>query len=139
MPTSASLTTLKPLTLWITRNSGKFLERNTRPLTCLLKNLYAGQEATVRTGHGTIDWFKIGKGKTNKQIGKGICQGCILSPCFFITYVQSISCEMPGWMNHKLKSRFLGKIPTNSDNRYHSKGRKRRGTKESLGEGERGE
>ena len=107
--------------------------------TCLLRNLYAGQEAAVRTGHGTIDWFKIGKGKTNKQIGKGICQGCILSPCFFITYVQSISCEMPGWMNHKLKSRFLGKIPTNSDNRYHSKGRKRRGTKESLGEGERGE
>ena len=41
-------------------------------LTCLLKNLYAGQEATVRTGHGTTDWF---------QIGKGVCQGCILSPC----------------------------------------------------------
>ena len=43
-------------------------------LTCLLRNLYAGQEATVRTGHGTTDWF---------QIGKGICQGCILSPCLF--------------------------------------------------------
>ena len=43
-------------------------------LTCLLRNLYAGQEATVRTGHGTIDWF---------QIGKGVCQGCILSPCLF--------------------------------------------------------
>ena len=43
-------------------------------LTCLLKNLYAGQEATVRTGHGTINWF---------QIGKGVCQGCILSPCLF--------------------------------------------------------
>ena len=43
-------------------------------LTCLLKNLYAGQEATVRTGHGTTDWF---------QIGKGVCQGCILSPCLF--------------------------------------------------------
>ena len=43
-------------------------------LTCLLRNLYAGQEATVRTGHGTTDWF---------QIGKGVCQGCILSPCLF--------------------------------------------------------
>ena len=43
-------------------------------LTCLLRNLYAGQEATVRTGHGTTDWF---------QIGKGECQGCILSPCLF--------------------------------------------------------
>ena len=43
-------------------------------LTCLLRNLYAGQEATVRIGHGTTDWF---------QIGKGVCQGCILSPCFF--------------------------------------------------------
>ena len=47
---------------------------NTRPLTCLLRNLYAGQEATVRTGHGTRDWF---------QIGKGVRQGCILSPCLF--------------------------------------------------------
>ena len=43
-------------------------------LTCLLRNLYAGQKATVRTGHGTMDWF---------QIGKGVCQGCILSPCLF--------------------------------------------------------
>ena len=43
-------------------------------LTCLLRNLYAGQEVTVRTGHGTTDWF---------QIGKGVCQGCILSPCLF--------------------------------------------------------
>ena len=50
-------------------------------LTCLLRNLYAGQEATVRTGHGTIDWF---------QIGKGVLQGCILSPAY-LTYVQSTS------------------------------------------------
>ena len=50
-------------------------------LTCLLRNLYAGQEATVRTGHGTMDWF---------QIGKGICQGCILSPCFFNLYAEYI-------------------------------------------------
>ena len=50
-------------------------------LTCLLTNLYAGQEATVRTGHGTTDWF---------QIGKGVCQGCILSPCLFNLYAESI-------------------------------------------------
>ena len=50
-------------------------------LTCLLGNLYAGPEATVRTGHGTTDWF---------QIGKGVCQGCILSPCFFNLYAEYI-------------------------------------------------
>ena len=50
-------------------------------LTCLLRNLYAGQEATVRTGHGTTHWF---------QIGKGVCQGCILSPCLFNFYVEYI-------------------------------------------------
>ena len=47
-------------------------------LTCLLRNLYAGQKATVRTGHGTMDWL---------QIGKGVCQGCILSPCLFNLYI----------------------------------------------------
>ena len=50
-------------------------------LTCLLRNLYAGQEATVRTGHGTTNWFKI---------GKGVCQGCILSPCLFSLYAKYI-------------------------------------------------
>ena len=50
-------------------------------LTCLLRNRYAGQEATVRTGHGTTDWF---------QIGKGVCQGCILSPCLFNFYEEHI-------------------------------------------------
>ena len=50
-------------------------------LTCLLRNLYASQEATVRTGHGTMDWF---------QIGKGVCQGCILSPCLFNVYAEYI-------------------------------------------------
>ena len=50
-------------------------------LTCLLRNLYAGQEATVRTGHGTMDWF---------QIGKGVQQGCILSPCLFNLYAEYI-------------------------------------------------
>ena len=52
-----------------------------RPLTCPLRNLYAGQEATVRTGHGTTDWF---------QIGKGVCQGCILSPCLFNFHAEYI-------------------------------------------------
>ena len=51
-------------------------------LTCLLRNLYAGQEATVTTGHGTTDWF---------QIGKGVCQGCILSPCLFNLYAEYIT------------------------------------------------
>ena len=50
-------------------------------LTCLLRNLYAGQEAKVRTGHGTTDWF---------QIGKGVCQGCILSPCLFNLYIECV-------------------------------------------------
>ena len=50
-------------------------------LTCLLSNLYVGQEATVRTGHGTTDWF---------QIWKGVCQGCILSPCLFNLYAEYI-------------------------------------------------
>ena len=50
-------------------------------LTCLLRNLYTGQETTVRTGHGTTDWF---------QIEKGVCQGCILSPCLFHLYAEYI-------------------------------------------------
>ena len=62
-------------------------------LTCLLRNLYAGQEATVRTGHGTTDWF---------QIGKGVCQSCILSPSDLM-YIQSTSWETLGWMKPKLE------------------------------------
>ena len=58
-------------------------ERDGKPdhLACLLRNLYAGQEATVKTGHGTTDWF---------QIGKGVCQGCVLSPCLFNLYAEYI-------------------------------------------------
>ena len=60
-------------------------------LTCLLRNLYAGQEATVRTGHGTTDWFQVGHGTTDWfQIGKGVRQGCILSSCFFNLYAEYI-------------------------------------------------
>src|SRR5574341_1360102 len=79
---SALLTMPKPLTvdhnkLW------KILQEMGTPdhLTCLLRNLYAGQEATVRTGHGTKDWF---------QIGKGVHQGCILSPCLLNLYAEYI-------------------------------------------------
>ena len=74
-------------------------------LICLLKNLYAGQEPKVRTGHETTDWF---------QIRKGVCQGCILSPAY-LTYMQSTSCKMPGWMKHKLELRFPGEISITSD------------------------
>ena len=79
----ASLTLPKPLTVWITINFGKILKEMEIPdhLTCLLRNLYAGQEATVRTGHGTTDWF---------QIGKEVHQGYILSPCLFNLYAQYI-------------------------------------------------
>ena len=80
--TSVLLTRPKPLTLWITTN-WKILKEMGIPdhLTCLLRNLYAGQEATVRTGHGTTDWF---------QIGKGVCQVCILSLCLFNLYAEYI-------------------------------------------------
>ena len=75
---SALLTMPKPLTVWITIN-WKILKEMGIPdhLICLLRNLYAGQEATVRTEHGTTDWF---------QIGKGVHQGCISSPCLFNLY-----------------------------------------------------
>ena len=79
---SALLTMPKPLTVWITIH-WKILKEMGIPdhLTYLMRNLYAGQEATVRTGHGTTDWF---------QIGKGVRQGCILSPCLFNLYAEYI-------------------------------------------------
>ena len=80
--TSASLTTLKPLTLWITTNWKIFKEIGIPDhLNCLLRNLYVVQEATVRTLHGTTDWFKI---------GKAVQQGCILSLCLFNLYAEYI-------------------------------------------------
>ena len=72
-------------------------------LTCLLRNLYAGHEATVRTGHGTTAWF---------QIGKGVCQDCILSPCLFNLYAEYIK-RHAGL--HKLESRWPGEISITSD------------------------
>ena len=81
-PISALLTMPKPLTLWITIN-WKILKETGIPdhLICLLRNLYADQEETVRTGHGTTNWF---------QIGKGVPQGYILSPCLFSLYAEYI-------------------------------------------------
>ena len=72
---------LKPLTVWLKTNRGKFLKEMgiSDYLTCLLRNLYAGQEATVRIRHGTTDWF---------QIGKEVSQGCILSPYLFNLYTE---------------------------------------------------
>ena len=78
---SALLTMPKPLTVWIKTVENSSRDGNIDHLTCLLRNLYAGQEATVRTRHGTTDWF---------QIGKGVCQGCILSPCLFNFYAEYI-------------------------------------------------
>ena len=96
----------KPLTVWITRN-WKILKEMGIPdhLTCLLRNLYADQEATVRTGHGTTDWFPI---------GKGVHQGCILSPCLFNFYAEYIM-RNAGMKKHKLESRLLGEISITSD------------------------
>ena len=74
-------------------------------LTYLLRNLYAGQEAIVRTRQGTTDWF---------QIRKGIFKAVYFHPVY-LTYMQSTIYEMPGWMKHKLESRFAGEISITSD------------------------
>ena len=74
-------------------------------LTYLLINVYAGQEATVRSGHGTMDWFKLGK-----EYDKAVY--CHLA---YLIYMQSTSCEMSDWMKHKLKSRLQGEISITSD------------------------
>ena len=80
--TFALLTMPRPLTMWITTN-WKILKDTgiLEHLTCLLRDLYAGQEATVRMGHGTMEWF---------QIGKEVCQGHILSPCLINLYAECI-------------------------------------------------
>ena len=82
---SALLTMPKPLTVDHSKMENSERDGNTDHLTCLLRNPYAGQEATVRTGHGTTDWF---------QIRKGVCQGCILSPCLFNFYAEYKMIEM---------------------------------------------
>ena len=99
-------------------------------LTCLLRNLYAGQEATVRTGHGTTNWF---------QIGKEVRQGRILSPCLFNLYVEYIM-RKARLDEAQARIKIAGRNVNNlryTDNTTH--GRKRRRTKEPFGESERGE
>ena len=103
---SALLTMPKPLTVWITINR-KILQEMGIPdhLTCLLRNLYAGQEATVRTGHGTTDWF---------EIGKGVCQGSILSPCLFNLYADYIM-RKAGLKEAQLRINIAREISITSD------------------------
>ena len=104
--TSALLTTPNPLTVWITIN-WKILKEMGIPdhLTCLFINPCAYQEAMVRTGHGTTDWF---------QIGKGVHQGCIFSPCLFNLYAEYIMRNV-GLDEVKLESRLPGEISITSD------------------------
>ena len=98
---SALLTMLKPMIVWFTTNWKILKEMGISDhLTCLLRNLYAGQEATVRTGCGTMDWF---------QIGKEYIKAVYCHPAY-LTYMQNTSCEMLGWMKHKLESRLPGEI-----------------------------
>ena len=99
-------------------------------LTCLLRNLYAGQEATVTTGHGTMDWFKA---------EKGVCQGCILSPCLFNFYADYIM-RNAGLEEVQAGIKIAGEISITSDMQMIPPyGRKPRGNKEPLEENERGE
>ena len=93
----------KPLTVWITINCGKEMGIPDH-LTCLLRNLYAAQEAIIRTGHGTTDWF---------QIGKGVRQGCILLSCLFNLHAEYIMGNAR--LKAKLESRLLGEISITSD------------------------
>ena len=129
--TSALLTMLKPLTVWITTNCGKFLEMGIPDhLTCLLRNLYVGQETTVRTGHGTTDWF---------QIRKGVRQGCTLSPCLFNLYAEYIMRNIgldEAQARIKTAGRNINKLRYADDTTLMVE---RRRTKEPLDESERGE
>ena len=99
-------------------------------LTCLLRNVHAGQEATVRTGHGTTDWF---------HIGKGVHQGCILLPCLFNLYAEYIM-RNAGLDEAQLESRLPGEISITSDMQMTpSFLRRKQRTKKPLDESERGE
>ena len=98
-------------------------------LTCLLRNLYAGQEATVRTRHGTTDWF---------QIGKVVCQGCILSPCVFYLYAED-TMRNAGLEEKQAGIRIAGRNINNLRYADDTTLMPERGTKKPLDEGERGE
>ena len=125
---SASLTTQKPLTVWIATNCGKFFQEMGIPdhLTYFLRNLYAGQEATVRTQRGTTDSF---------QIGKGVHQGCILSPCLFNFYAEYMMRNAgleEAQAGIKIAGRNINNLRYADDTTLY--GRKRRSTKELLDE-----
>ena len=137
---SALLTMTKPLTVWITTNCGKFFPQRKNGkeemgipdhLICLLRNLYSDQEATVRTGHGTTDWF---------QIGKGVHQGCILSPYLFNLYAEYIHTKCwAGWStswNQDCQEKYK---KLQMCRWHHPYGRKQKGTEKPLDESERGE
>ena len=96
---------LKPLTMWITTN-WKILKEKGIPdhLTCFLRNLYAGQEATIRTLPGT----------TGSKLRKAYDKAMVECHSVYLTSMQNTSCEMPGWMNHKLESKLPGEISTTS-------------------------
>ena len=103
---SVSIDNAKPLTTFITTNWGKFLKRwEYQTILPASWDLYEGQEATVRTGHGTPDWFKI---------EKGVFKAEYCDPTY-LTYMQNTSCKMLGWMNHKQESRLPGEMSTTSD------------------------
>ena len=120
-----------PLTVWLTTNCGKFLEMGIPDhLICLLRNLYAGQETTVTTDM---------EQRTGSKIGKGVHQGCILSPCLFNFYAEYIM-RNTGRKKHKLESRLLGEISITSDVQMTPLlWQKVNRTKEPLDESERGE
>ena len=122
----------KPLTVWITIN-WKIIKEMGIPdhLTCLLRNLYAGQKATVRTGRGTTDYF---------EIGKGVHQGCILSPCLFNFYAEYIMQNVgmdEAQAGIKIARRNINNVRYSDDTPPY--GRKWRRTKEPLDEDERRE
>ena len=122
----------KPLTVWITINCGKILKEMgiLDHLTCLLRNLYAGQEAAVKTGHGTTDWF---------QIGKGVHQGCILSPYLFNLYAEYIMRNVgleEAQAGIKIAGRNINNLRYADDTTLMAESR---GNKEPLDASERGE
>ena len=112
---------------WVSCIVGRWVTRDMF-MSNPLPDLYAGQEATVRTGHGTTDWF---------QIGKGVCQGCIFSLCLFNLYAEYIM-RNAGLEETQAGIKIAGRISIISD-MHHPYGRKWRRTKESLVESERGE
>ena len=125
------MTMPKPLTVWITTNCGKFFEMGIPDhFTCLLRNLYAGQEATITTRHGITDCF---------QIGKGVRQGCILSSCLFNLYAEYIM-RNAGLDKAQAGIKTVRRNINNLICRWHYPyDREQRGTKEPHDEGERGE